>query len=169
MKARVPVTLFMAAFLLGIAALFSLRGSSERAPAADAPHHLETRPMAFAAELAAPLLDREFTSTCLSDKDGFYRETLRFAADATTTFARHYYSDAACHEPSQRESLKEGRYAVAAEEAGHLLLIVRNLYDEKSAALTPYFEALIKVDQEELVMQKNLTTALHYTATEKSI
>src|SRR4051812_10550825 len=36
-------------------------------------------------ELAAPLLHRDFTSTCLNDKNGFYRETLRFADNATTT------------------------------------------------------------------------------------
>jgi hypothetical protein len=169
MQARVPVTLFMAALLLGIAALFFLRAPSEQTPAPRASRPLESKPMTLATELAAPLIDREFISTCLSDNDGYYRETLSFGADATATFARHYYSDAACDEPSQRESLREGRFAVAPEEAGQLLLIVRNLYDEQAAAVTPYFEALIKVDQEQLVMQKNLSTNLHYTAMEKSI
>jgi hypothetical protein len=120
-------------------------------------------------ELAAPLLHRDFTSSCLSDKTGFYRETLRFAVNATTTFARQYYTDSQCQELSQRESIQAGRFAVAQEEAGQLLLIVRNLQDERTADITPYFEALIKVDREQLVMQSSPSTTLHYTASQNSI
>lgn len=169
MKARVPITLFMAASLLGAAAFFLPKASSAPSAAAETTPIRETQTPSTVSELAAPLLHREFTSSCLSDKNGFYRETLRFAANATTTFARHYFADAACRGPSQRASIQEGRYAVAEEEAGQLLLIVRNLQDEKTANVTPYFEALIKVDREQLVMQNSPSTSLHYTASTKSI
>ncbi len=169
MKARVPVTLFLAASLLGAAVFFFPKASSAPSLDPQAARISETKNPSKVSELAAPLLHREFTSSCLSDKSGFYRETLRFAANATTTFARHYYADAACREPSQRASIQEGRYALAEEEAGQLLLIVRNLQDEKTTDVTPYFEALIKVDREQLVMQNSPSTSLHYTASMKSI
>jgi hypothetical protein len=169
MKSRVHITLFMAAALLGAAAFFFPKASSTPS-AARKPLLMNTsKAPATVSELAAPLLHREFTSSCLSDKNGFYRETLRFAANATTTFARHYFADADCREPSERESIQEGRFAVAEEEAGQLLLIVRNLQDEKTADVTPYFEALIKVDREQLVMHSSPSTSLHYTASIKSI
>ncbi len=169
MNARFPMTLFMAASLLGAAAFFFPKASSAPSKAPEKSAISATEPASAVSELAAPLLHREFTSSCLSDKNGFYRETLRFAANATTTFARHYFADDACREPSQRASVQEGRYALAEEEAGQLLLIVRNLQDETTADVTPYFEALIKVDREQLVMQSSPSTALHYTASIKSI
>jgi len=169
MKTRIQIVLFIAATLVGAVALFFPQASSEPKPAAKRILLSETARPALTSELAAPLLHREFISACVSDNAGVYRETLRFAEDGTTTFARHFYTDAECRELSERESIQEGRYALAEEEAGQLLLIVRNLYDEKNAANTPYFEALIKVDNEQLVMQHSPSTSLHYTATVKSI
>jgi hypothetical protein len=159
----------MAASLLGAAALFFPMASP---PPANSQHMVassEAQTMTSVSELAAPLLHREFTSSCLNDQYGFYRETLSFAENAITTFARTYYADAECREPGQRESIQEGRYALAEEEAGQLLLIVRNLQDKKASDVTPYFEALIKVDREQLVMQNSPSTSLLYTASVKSI
>lgn len=169
MKARVHITLFMAASLLGAAAFFFPKASS--APSVSAPEKIVPASVKkeSVSELAAPLLHREFISSCISGKDGFYKEKLSFAADARATFARHYFADAACMEPSEKESVQAGRFAVAEEEEGQLLLIVRNLRDKKSADVTPYFEALIKVDQEQLVMQSSPSTSLHYTASTKAI
>jgi hypothetical protein len=159
----------MVASLLGAAAFFFPRASSAPTTIPKKGIIPKKMEMTTVSELAAPLLQREFTSSCLSDGNGFYRETLRFAANATTTFARHYYADAKCLESIQQESVQEGRFAVAEEEAGQLLLIVRNLHDAKTANVTPYFEALIKVDREQLVMQSDLSKTLHYTASTKAI
>ncbi len=169
MNARFPMTLFMAASLLGAAAVFFPKASSAPSMTPKTNPISTTTPASAVSELPAPLLHREFTSSRLSDKNGFYRETLRFAANATTTFARHYFADDACHEPSLRASVQEGRYALAEEEAGQLLLIVRNLQDETTADVTPYFAALIKLDHDQLVMKSSSSTALHYTASIKSI
>jgi hypothetical protein len=169
MKARVHITLFATASLLGAAVLLFPKDSS--APSVSAPEKIVQASTLndSVSQLAAPLLHREFVSSCISGKDGFYKEKLSFGADATTTFARHYFADAACMERSEKESVQSGRFAVAEEEEGQLLLIVRNLQDKKSADITPYFEALIKVDQEQLVMQSSPSTSLHYTASTQSI
>jgi hypothetical protein len=159
----------MAASLVGAAALFFPKVSPSPVVSSPQLTSSEASSMNSVSELAAPLLHREFTSSCLSDKSGFYRETLSFAENATTIFARTYYADAECLEPDQRESIQEGRYALAEEEAGQLLLIVRNLQDKKASDVTPYFEALIKVDREQLVLQSSPSTSLHYTASVKSI
>ncbi|HET9236026.1 MAG TPA: hypothetical protein VFO10_02175 [Oligoflexus sp.] len=169
MKARVHITLFTAASLLGAAAFFFPKASSAPSVSASQKIVKTSTQKDSVSQLAAPLLHREFTSTCISGKDGFYKEKLSFAADATTTFARHYFADAACLQPSEKESVQAGHFAVAEEEEGQLLLIVRNLQDKKSADVTPYFEALIKVDREQLVMQNSPSTSLHYTASTKSI
>jgi hypothetical protein len=169
MKARVHITLFMAASLLGAAAFFFPKASS--APSVSAPEKIvqASTQKESVSQLAAPLLHRDFVSSCISGKDGFYKEKLSFAADTTTTFARHYFADAACMKRSEKESVQAGRFALAEEEEGQLLLIVRNLQDTKSADVTPYFEALIKVDREQLVMQNSPSTSLHYTASIKAI
>jgi len=169
MKARVHITLFTAASLLGAAAFFFPKASS--APSVIVPEKTVHAPVEkeSVSQLAAPLLHREFVSSCLSGKDGFYKEKLSFAADARATFARHYFADSACMERSEKESIQAGRFAVAEEEEGQLLLIVRNLQDKKSEDVTPYFEALIKVDQKQLVMQSSPSTSLHYTASTGAI
>lgn len=169
MKLLTQMTLAIVIGLLGAGTLSLIEASKSTVPAeshqalAPEPQSLPTDP------LAAPLLHREFTSSCLPNKANFYRETLTFADDGTTTFVRHFYADAQCRNPSQEESVQEGRYALAEEEAGHLLLTVRNLYNEKTADVIPYFEALIKVDHDHLVMESSPSTSLHYTASTKSI
>ncbi|HYX31920.1 MAG TPA: hypothetical protein VE954_02310 [Oligoflexus sp.] len=165
MKILIKISLILSIGLLGLGALAFFQA----APASPVVPKHEIRQTTSlstpAPELAAPLLDRDFTSTCLAGKDGFYRETLRFEANATTTFVRHFHADAQCQQPSQRETIQAGRYTLAAEEAGQLLLIVRNLHDEATAAVIPYFEALIKVDSDRLVMQSSPSTSFQYTAT----
>jgi hypothetical protein len=141
MKTQIQISLFTVAALVGGAAIFWPETTPGPTPAKRMKLS-QTARAAAASELAAPLLHREFTASCVRDKAGVYRETLRFAEDGTTTFTRHFYTDPGCRDLSQRESVQEGRYVLAEEEAGQILLIIRNLYDKKTEAITPYFEAL---------------------------
>lgn len=108
-----------------------------------------------ASALAAPLLHHIFTSTCIKNAGSFYRESLAFSAEGTTTFTQNFFVDDACKEPEPRETVQKGSYALAQEEEGKLLLTVRHLDPKR-----PYFEALIKVEKNQLLMESQLYTAL---------
>ncbi len=129
----------------------------------------------LAAANAEIILNKNFSSVCLPAKDSFYTEDLSFSADGIVEFQNKFFSDDRCQGELIRETLRQGHYSLALEEDAKWLLTIRQLrmMDERPSErsredlqkqVAQHYEALIRVDAEQLVLENSPSSSLVYRA-----